>query len=186
MKMTAQNPTYFKLQDYIHGELTDAYKNQVFAALNDLENNPVGESQFFWHFMKNMGLKVHPDFFKDFQFGDGFQIVDQMGRLTYFSLNIAKLLKFDLDHVLQTPFDELFERDPFMTKRIMDLFLRILAGPNKDAFDLTVIPKHEVKQIGFPNDSYYVSFKKAYPVYLSDGTFYGFVLRLDVERALNN
>jgi hypothetical protein len=175
-----------ELQNFVHGEITEAYKNQTVSALKDLEKNSIGESQFFWSFMKEMGLKVHSDFFKDFQFGDGFQVLDQMGRLTYFSLNIARLLKFDLDHVLQTPFDELFERDPFMTKRIMDSFLKIMASPNHVVHDLTGIPKHEVKQIGFPSDSYYVSFKKAYPVYMNDGTFYGFVLRLDIEKILNH
>lgn len=167
--------------DFIHSEITNAYKDVYAAATEDFEKDNIGEALFFWSFLKELKLKVHSKFFEDFQYHDGFQIVDQYGRLTYFSLNIAKLLKFDLDHVLNTPFDELFERDPFMTKRIMESFVKIMSSPRDQVFDLADIPQHVVKQIGFPNDSYTVCFKKAYPVYQHDGILYGYVLRLDVN-----
>ena len=95
------------LTDFIHGEASSSYLKLVSSAYEDLEKNPTGESQFFWNFLKSLNLRVNQRFFDDFQFNDGFQIVDQAGRLTYFSLNIARLLRFDIEHVLKTPFDQL-------------------------------------------------------------------------------
>ena len=173
------------INDFVYHGVSDTFLKTFAAASSDLEKSIEGEAQFFWNFLKDSNLRVHSEFFEDFQMNDGFQIVDQSGRLTYFSMNIAKLLRFDLEHVLSTPFDELFERDPFMTKRIMDSFFKIMTHHERQVFDLTEIPKHVVRQIGFLNDSYFVSFKKAYPVFIDKGMFYGFVLRLDVKTVQN-
>lgn len=176
---------YNDLKQFIHGEISGSYREIYAMAYEDLDRNPRGEAQFFWNFLRSLNLKVDQRFFEDFQYNDGFQILDQMGRLTYFSLNIAKLLKFDIEHVLSTPFDQLFERDPFVTKRVFECFTKIMTSPKREVCDLDDIPLHVVKQVGFPDHSYTVAFKRAYPVYTSDNVFYGFVLRLDVKPVQN-
>jgi hypothetical protein len=168
------------LAEFIYNPTLDQI-SQYYLAMSDLEREPSGEAVFFWAFLKDLGLKVHHEFFQDFNFHDGFQIVNQEGRLVYFSTNIALKLKHDLPTVLSTPFEELFERDPFMSKRIMDGFVQLLTGPKNQSYDLSGVPKHPVKQKGFPDSDYTVEFKKAYPVHQKDGSFYGFVLRLDVQ-----
>jgi hypothetical protein len=68
-----------------------------------------------------------------------------------------------------------------MTKRIMDGFIQLLSGSKDQSYDLSAIPRHIVRQKGFPDHDYIVQFLKAYPVHKEDGSFYGFVLRLDVQ-----
>lgn len=173
------------LNEYSYPAITEYYQNQnhelLQSAYEDLFKDENGQARFFWNFLKEVGLKVHPGFYIEFNPYDGFQLLDQYGRLTYFSLNIAKKLRFTLDHVVQTPFDQLFERDPFITKQIMDVFLKMISGNKAEVYDISIIPKHTVKQVGFPEHDYSVEFKKAYPVHTKDGSFYGYVLRLDVQ-----
>lgn len=155
--------------------------SKYYLAMTDLEKEKSGEAVFFWAFLRDVGLRVHREFFEDFNFRDGFQIVNSHGQLVYFSTNIALKLRHDLPTVLTTPFEELFERDPFMTKRIMEGFIQLLSGSKEQTYDLSAIPRHVVRQKGFPDHDYTVQFLKAYPVHKEDGSFYGFVLRLDVQ-----
>ena len=173
------------ISDFLHDQIGTEFKLSL-TAQKDLEKNEGhGESQFFWSFAKKLNLKMGPEFFEDFDVNDSFQLIDQYGRLTYFSFSIARLLKFDMDHVLNTPFDELFQRDPFTEKRIMEKFMSIVESPQLSVFDLTDIPVHVVQQKGFPLDSYSVALKKAYRVYQGNGQPYGLILRLDVKLLQN-
>lgn len=174
------------LQDFAFPEIRKYYQNltnlshNLAAVYEDLFKEENTQARFFWSFLKKVNLRVHPGFFVDFDSHDGFQLVDLQGRLTYHSLNVATKLKFTLEEVLEKPFDELFERDPFVTRQIMNVFVEIISSQEMRVFDLSAIPQHRVQQKGFANSDYLVKFKKAYPVKNQDGTFYGFVLSLNV------
>jgi hypothetical protein len=169
-----------ELLDFVHNPEIDQV-SKYYLAMTDLEKEKSEEAVFFWSFLRTSGLRVHHQFFEDFNFHDGFQIVNEQGQLVYFSSNISLKLRHDLDTVVRTPFDELFERDPFMSKRIMDGFIQLLTGPKTQSYDLSSVPRHVVRQKGFPDHDYTVQFIKAYPVHRKDGHFYGFVLRLNVQ-----
>lgn len=173
-------PAKVEIFDFVHTPRQDQ-ASKYFLAMTDLEKEKSGEAVFFWAFLRDVGLRVNHEFFEDFNFHDGFQIVNSKGQLVYFSTNIALKLRHDLPTVLRTPFDELFDRDPFMTRRIMDGFIQLLNGPKDQCFDLSSVPRHVVRQKGFPDYDYTVQFLKAYPVHKEDGSFYGFVLRLDAK-----
>ncbi len=162
----------------LRGLVGEAYKRTLEAS-GDLLNEKFGRAEFFWSFMQKLGLELHPDFFKDFTLDRGFQLMDARGHLVYFSPNIAKFLKFPIDHVLQTPFENLFRRDPAISEMITERFIHGLQ--TGDVTDLARIPKHTVQQIGYEQFDYSVEFIKAYPAHFRDGVLYGFVIASNVS-----
>ncbi|MCE3010070.1 MAG: hypothetical protein LW875_05615, partial [Proteobacteria bacterium] len=90
------------MHELVSGEILNFVENpemdmasNYFLAMSDLEREKSGESKFFWAFLRDVGLRVHREFFEDFNFHDGFQIVNQYGQLVYFSTNIALKLRYD-------------------------------------------------------------------------------------------
>jgi len=134
---------------------------------------------------RRLGVVFHSDVIDKITTEDVIEVYNHDLIQIYRSLSFFNLCSYSLTDLLTNEFYELYERSVQVNSHLIKAGEILQARPySLEPVDLSDIPRHLMREkLSEQKISFFVEFKKMYPIYTISGAFYGYLIVLRGQKA---